>query len=153
MPAVLSSQSSRRLSFPHLCAVVAFIIAFCLVRCVAARAEEVTHQTTPHQTGIASWYGLDHNGRRTANGEIHDSRLATAAHLRLPFGSMVRVTNRKTGVAVVVRINDRGPYVKGRIIDLSESAARDLGILADGLAPVSIQLINRKERTWLLASR
>ena len=139
--------------FPHLCAVVAFIIAFCLVHCVAARAEGVTHQTAPHQNGIASWYGNEHNGRRTANGEIHDSRLATAAHLRLPFGAMVRVTNRKTGVAVVVRINDRGPYVKGRIIDLSESAARDLGILADGLAPVSVQRIDKKERRWIVASR
>lgn len=135
-------------NFPHLCAVLAFIIAFSLAQCASARAEG--HAT---QTGIASWYGNEHNGRRTANGEIHDSRLATAAHLRLPFGSIVKVTNRKTGASVVVRINDRGPYVKGRIIDLSERAARDLGVLTDGIAPVSLQLIHRRERTWQVASR
>ncbi len=135
-------------SFPRLCAVVAFIVAFTLIHCATARAEG-----RALQTGIASWYGNEHNGRKTANGEIHDSRLATAAHLRLPFGSKVKVTNRKTGASVVVCINDRGPYVKGRIIDLSESAARDLGVLTDGIAPVSLQLINRKERTWHVASR
>lgn len=123
-------------NFPHLSAVTMFLAACSLAHCAAARAE-----TRIAQTGIASWYGLDHNGRRTANGEVHDSRLATAAHLRLPFGSRVKVTNRKTGASVVVRINDRGPYVKGRIIDLSESAARDLGVLTDGIAPVSISLL------------
>lgn len=120
--------------FPHLGAVAAFIAVFSLT--AAAHAEGRIHQR-----GIASWYGNEHNGRPTANGEIYDSRLATAAHLRLPFGSVVRVTNRKTGASVVVRINDRGPYVKGRIIDLSESAARDLGVLTEGLAPVSISLL------------
>ncbi len=131
--------------FPHLGAVVAFIAVFSLTHCAAARAEERILQKGAegriHQKGIASWYGNEHNGRRTANGEIHDSRLATAAHLRLPFGSRVKVTNRKTGASVVVRINDRGPYVKGRIIDLSERAARDLGVLADGIAPVSLSLL------------
>ncbi|OAN51330.1 hypothetical protein A6A04_16265 [Paramagnetospirillum marisnigri] len=122
--------------FPHLSAMVAFIAVFGLTHCATARAEGRIHQK-----GIASWYGNEHHGRRTANGEIHDSRLATAAHLRLPFGSKVKVTNRKTGASVVVRINDRGPYVKGRIIDLSESAARDLGVLTDGIAPVSISLL------------
>jgi len=135
--------SSLWLRLPHLCAVVAFIVAFTLVRCAAARAE----------VGIASWYGLEHNGRTTANGEIHDSRLATAAHMRLPFGSLVKVTNRKTGASVVVRINDRGPYIKGRIIDLSESAARDLGLLVAGLAPVSLELIKRRDQRWAVASR
>lgn len=128
-------------NFPHLSAVTLFLAAFSLAHCAMARAETRIAPTHRFQTGIASWYGLDHNGRRTANGEIHDSRLATAAHLRLPFGSKVKVTNRKTGASVVVRINDRGPYVKGRIIDLSESAARDLGVLADGIAPVSISLL------------
>ena len=133
-------------NFPHMSAVTLFIAVFGLAHCAAARAETriaQTHVAQTHraQTGIASWYGLDHNGRQTANGEVHDSRLATAAHLRLPFGSKVKVTNRKTGASVVVRINDRGPYVKGRIIDLSESAARDLGVLTDGIAPVSISLL------------
>ena len=96
------------------------------------------------QVGIASWYGYQHNGRRTANGEIHDPRLATAAHRHLPFGSMVRVTNLANGSSVIVRINDRGPYAKGRLIDLSESAASRLGFLSVGLASVSVQLIKRK---------
>ncbi|SEH41207.1 septal ring lytic transglycosylase RlpA family protein [Magnetospirillum fulvum] len=135
-------------SVPHLAAAVAFIAVCSLAQCAAARGEE-----PGPQNGIASWYGKGHVGRRTANGEIHDSRMATAAHLRLPFGSRVKVINRKTGVSVVVRINDRGPFVKGRIIDLSERAARDLGLLADGIAPVSISLIKPQERTWRIASR
>jgi rare lipoprotein A len=98
-----------------------------------------------HQTGIASWYGAQHNGRRTANGETLKSDLATAAHRRLPFGSLVKVTNSATGTVVVVRINDRGPYVDGRIIDLSESAARALGIVATGLAQVSLDLVTGTE--------
>ncbi len=99
------------------------------------------------QTGIASWYGYQHNGRRTASGEMHNSRLATAAHRSLPFGSVVKVTNLDSGATVVVRVNDRGPYVKGRIIDLSERAARELGIFAAGLARVSIEPITNSEQT------
>ena len=123
-------------SFPHLCAVVMFIAAFTLVHCATARAEG--RQNFRHaegrslQSGIASWYGNEHNGRKAANREIHDSRLATAAHLRLPFSSVVRVTNRKTGASVVVPINDRGPYVKGRVIDLSEQAARRQAVRVNG---------------------
>jgi rare lipoprotein A len=98
---------------------------------------------TPGQTGIASWYGHRHNGRRTANGEIHDSRRLTAAHRGLPFGTVVRVTNLASGAQVVVRINDRGPYVQGRVIDLSELAARRLGLLERGTAPVRIEIVGR----------
>jgi len=100
-------------------------------------------EATSGQIGIASWYGYRHNGRRTANGEVHDSRLLTAAHRGLPFGTRVKVRNLKRGTQVVVRINDRGPFVDGRIIDLSERAARRLGMLADGIAPVSIEIIGR----------
>ena len=114
-------------NFPHLCAVVMFIVVFTLIHCATAHAEGRVSQS-----GIASWYGNEHRGRKSANGEIHDSRLATAAHLRLPFGSVVRVTNRKAGASVVVRINDRGPYVKGRIIDLSERPARLQAVRVSG---------------------
>ncbi|HIJ62557.1 MAG TPA: septal ring lytic transglycosylase RlpA family protein [Rhodospirillaceae bacterium] len=123
----------------HLSVAVAF---FSSCWCSSADAKGVP--PSGGQVGVASWYGYQHNGRRTANGEIHDSRLATAAHRHLPFGSMVKVTNLANGSSVIVRINDRGPYAKGRLIDLSESAASRLGFLSVGLASVSVQLINRK---------
>lgn len=118
---------------------VALFLSCC---CPSAEARGVPAPN--EQIGIASWYGYQHSGRRTANGEIHDPRLSTAAHRHLPFGSMVKVTNLANGSSVIVRINDRGPYPKGRLIDLSESAANRLGFLTVGLASVSVQLIKRK---------
>jgi peptidoglycan lytic transglycosylase len=90
----------------------------------------------PLQRGQASWYGSFHEGRRTANGETFRSAAMTAAHRTLPFGTRVRVTREGTGRSVVVRINDRGPFVKGRIIDLSRAAAQAIGIA--GVATVSL---------------
>jgi peptidoglycan lytic transglycosylase len=89
------------------------------------------------QSGIASVYA--HSGGRTASGEPVSPGALTAAHRTLPFGSFVRVTNRRNGRSVVVRINDRGPFVRGRIIDLSPAAARTLGF--SGLAPVTVDAI------------
>ncbi|MGL4397146.1 MAG: septal ring lytic transglycosylase RlpA family protein, partial [Hyphomicrobium sp.] len=80
------------------------------------------------QSGMASWYGGKFHGRKTANGERYNQWSMTAAHKTLPFGTRVRVTNARTGNSVVVRINDRGPFIKGRIIDLSKAAANQLGI-------------------------
>jgi rare lipoprotein A len=91
------------------------------------------------QTGVASWYGKSHHGRTTANGEKFDMEALTAAHRTLPFGTIVKVSNLTNGRSVTVRINDRGPYVAGRIIDLSARAARDLGIAEDGIARVRIE--------------
>jgi rare lipoprotein A len=91
------------------------------------------------QVGIASWYGPQHQGRLTANGEIFDMRKLTAAHPTLPLASKARVTNLENGKSVKVRINDRGPYVGGRIIDLSEKAARRLGMKEQGLARVRVE--------------
>jgi len=91
------------------------------------------------QEGTASWYGPAHNGRATANGETFDMQALTAAHKSLRFGTVVRVTNLENGRTVKVRINDRGPYVKNRIIDLSARAARDLGMKAGGVARVRIE--------------
>jgi rare lipoprotein A len=93
-------------------------------------------------TGIASWYGRQHAGRPTASGEIHSIHLRTAAHRSLPFGTLLKVTNLKNGLSSVVRINDRGPYVAGRAIDLSERAARDLAMQNDGLAPVRLEILD-----------
>ena len=93
------------------------------------------------QVGYASWYGPRFHGRRTASGEIYDMNALTAAHKTLPFGTLVRVTNLQNGKSVVVRINDRGPYVKGRIIDLSAAAAKKIGLDKSGVAKVKLEII------------
>ncbi|WP_445397858.1 septal ring lytic transglycosylase RlpA family protein [Zobellella sp. An-6] len=97
----------------------------------------------PHYVaeGRASFYGQRHHGRKTANGERFDKNALTAAHKTLPFGSRVRVTNLNNQRSVVVRINDRGPYTRGRIIDLSEQAARELNMLRAGVAPVRLEVL------------
>ena len=94
---------------------------------------------TKKRCGSASWYALD--GRATANGEVMSSKKMTAAHKHLPFGSKVRVTNRHNGKSVVVRINDRGPFISGRVIDVTPLAARKLGFRGRGHAPVSLQVV------------
>ena len=93
------------------------------------------------EIGQASWYGGVHEGRRTANGEIFRMRKFTAAHKSLPMGTIVRVTSLRTGRSVVVRINDRGPYMDRRVIDLSRGAAEELGVVRRGLEPVRVEQI------------
>ena len=90
----------------------------------------------PTLSGLASWYGPGFHGRRTANGERFNTHALTAAHKTLPFGTRVRVVNKRNGRSVVVRINDRGPYVHGRVIDLSRATARAIGF--SGTAKVAI---------------
>ena len=94
------------------------------------------------QTGEASWYGEPHHGRRTASGETYDMYQLTAAHPTLPMGTRLLVTNLKNGRAVEVRINDRGPHVAGRIIDLSFAAAQQLGAISGGTVPVRIRVLS-----------
>ncbi|MGY6662328.1 MAG: septal ring lytic transglycosylase RlpA family protein [Glycocaulis sp.] len=91
------------------------------------------------ETGLASWYGERFHGRLTASGEVYDMHALTAAHPELPLRSLARVTRIDTGQSVVVRINDRGPFVEGRIVDLSRAAARLLGLIEDGLAEVRVE--------------
>jgi len=93
------------------------------------------------QDGVASWYGYEFDGRPTASGEIYNSGLFTAAHPTLPFGTILLVTNRQNNRQVAVKVNDRGPFVGGRIIDLSRAAAEQLDMLITGTAPVSIDKI------------
>ncbi|HLT19790.1 MAG TPA: septal ring lytic transglycosylase RlpA family protein [Thermomicrobiales bacterium] len=93
------------------------------------------------RVGVASWYGEPFHGRRTANGEIFDRDLVTAAHPTLPLPSLVRVVNLQNGRELMVRVNDRGPFVGDRIIDLSQEAARQLGFEGQGLAPVRVQFV------------
>lgn len=94
------------------------------------------------QTGIASWYGHQFNGRKTANGERFDMNALTAAHRSLPLSCFIRVTNKDNGKSVVVRVNDRGPYSGNRILDLSYGAAKQLGIVNQGMGNVTIERVS-----------
>jgi rare lipoprotein A len=98
-------------------------------------------QETALGRGSASYYAAKFHGRRTASGEAFDNRAMTAAHRTLPFGSLVRVTNPASGASVVVRINDRGPFTRGRMIDVSRAAAEQLGLIAPGHATVELALV------------
>jgi len=96
------------------------------------------------QSGIASWYGKDFHGKKTSNGETYDMHAMTAAHKTLPLGVYVKVYNRSNGKEITVRVNDRGPFVKGRIIDLSNAAAKKIGMDTIGTAPVRIEALGYK---------
>jgi rare lipoprotein A len=102
--------------------------------------ENPWHQTLLHQIGTASWYGGKFHGRLTASGTRFDKRRLTAAHRTLPLGTKARIVNLENGRSVEVTVTDRGPYVRGRIIDLSEKAAQLLGMEKSGLAAVSIEI-------------
>lgn len=91
--------------------------------------------------GVASYYGRRFHGRRTANGERFNMRAMTAAHRTLPFGTKVRVTNPRNGRSVVVRVNDRGPFIRGRSIDLSRAAAEKIGMISRGHARVNMEVV------------
>lgn len=95
----------------------------------------------PPQEGVVSWYGYDHIGRRTATGKWFNPEAMTAAHKSLPFGSVVRVTRLDTGAEVEVTINDRGPYVEGRIIDVARRPAARLGLIKKGIAPCLVEVL------------
>lgn len=105
------------------------------------------------ETGQASWYGHPHHGRRTASGEIYDMYGLTAAHRALPFGARLLVVNLRSGQSAQVRVNDRGPFVEDRIIDLSYGAARALGAVGPGVIPVRLRVIGLPEREPARAAR
>jgi rare lipoprotein A len=110
---------------------------------VASRANVTNRQaaeTTEASSGLASFYGQEH-GNKTANGENYNSRELTAAHRTLPFGTRVRVTNVASGRSVTVRVNDRGPFVPGRVIDVSQAAAEQLGMVGRGVAKVKLDVV------------
>lgn len=98
------------------------------------------------ETGIASWYGPQFHGKKTANGEIFDMNLVSAAHRTLPMPSIVRVINLRNGRALKIRVNDRGPFARGRIIDLSRRAAQLLGFLREGTVPVRVEILEDESR-------
>jgi rare lipoprotein A len=99
------------------------------------------------EVGMASWYGAPHHGRRTASGEVYDMHQLTAAHKTLPFGTRVLVTNRDTSQSAEVRVNDRGPFVEGRILDVSYAAARLLGAVGPGIIPVRVRILSLPTRS------
>jgi rare lipoprotein A len=124
---------------------LAIALAACGPRAKPARTAASTPPATSHagdvQRGMATWYA---SGTMTASGERYDKRGMTAAHRTLPFGSIVKVTHRKSGRSVKLRINDRGPFgSKRRIIDVSEAAAEKLGIIDEGVAPVTVEVLVR----------
>jgi rare lipoprotein A len=129
---MLSQPVPKKLMLVSLCSL--FFLASC------ARARYFSGGGTV-QTGMASWYGPDFHGKPTSNKEIYDMYEMTAAHRTLPFGTQVMVTNLDNGRTAVVRINDRGPFIKERIIDLSYAAARLLDIVGHGTAPVRLDIL------------
>ena len=107
----------------------------------ASGMAEARTQKAFTQNGTASWYGAWHHGKVTANGESYDMFAMTAAHKTIPLGSLVKVTRKDNGKSIVVRINDRGPYKKRRIIDLSYAAAKSLGMKKKGVSRVTIEVV------------
>src|SRR5215207_5020695 len=114
----------------------ALAITAVVLGCAPGSAPAAAEDAKPIQTGAASWYGPGFHGKKTANGERFNTNDLTAAHKTLPFGTQLRVTNERTGKSVVVRINDRGPYAHGRVIDLSKAAAEAVGI--EGVGQVTL---------------
>ncbi len=111
---------------------------------VAPGASPAVPMYTEHyvEEGMASWYGPQFNGRRAANGKVFDQNAMTAAHRTLPMGSIIKVTNLRTGQSATMEVTDRGPFVPDRMIDLSMGAAKELGIYATGTAPVRLELVS-----------
>ena len=116
-----------------------------LAACVSYEKKLESHDTRHAQYGIASWYGPSFHGKPTANGEPYDMWALTAAHKTLPFETWVHVRKMSTGETVRVRINDRGPFIKGRVIDLSYAAARELRMIGEGTAEVTLTILNRSQ--------
>jgi rare lipoprotein A len=111
-----------------------------LASCSSPSANSSTVAWRNYEKGKASWYGGRWHGRATASGERFNQWAMTAAHKKLPFGTWVRVTNQSNGRMCIVRVNDRGPFVRGRVIDLSRAAAQQIGLTSSGIAPVRLEV-------------
>ncbi len=128
---------------PSATALVAAVVLPFAVACVAPASAAPGRKKGSIERGKATWYGGKFHGRKTASGERFDKNAMTAAHKTLAFGTIVRVTNLRNNRSVKVRINDRGPYGKGRIIDVSKAAARKLGMIRAGVVPVKVEVLKR----------
>lgn len=125
----------------HPCKVLIFALFCLLAGCSGSQPGAGDNWIGFTESGLASFYADRHQNRKTASGELFKHGLKTAAHKTLPFGAIVKVTNVKNGRSVMVKINDRGPFVKGRVIDLSKSAFNDIGNTSTGLLEVRIKVI------------
>lgn len=119
----------------------AFIIFVLTAFCITMNAQA----ETVFQQGKASYYGKAHHGKKTASGKRFNMHAMTAAHRSLPFGTQLKVTSKDTGKSVIVTINDRGPYAGGRILDLSQEAARQLGMIKQGVGVVTLEKVNVRQ--------
>jgi rare lipoprotein A len=128
----------RRVRSRHVLAVLLSALPLVVACTRNAKPTTATALGVPYQRGYASWYGPNFHGRRTANGERYDMHEMTAAHPSLPFGTLVTVRNTQNGREAIVRVNDRGPFSKGRILDLSYEAAKQLGVVGPGTAIVEL---------------
>jgi rare lipoprotein A (peptidoglycan hydrolase) len=118
-----------------------FVLAIVLGELMVSSARADFIGRMPRKTVVASWYGQEFSGRRTASGTRFDPRGLTAAHKTLPLGTLIRVTNPRTGASVLVTVTDRGPFCGRRELDLSKAAAREVGILTRGVAPVLLEVL------------
>lgn len=118
-----------------------FLVSFVILGCSSVQHRIGSDWTGYTESGQASYYADTHQFKKTASGELYKHKLKTAAHKTIPFGTKIKVTNVKSGKSVVVKINDRGPFVKYRIIDLSKSAFRSIGNTSSGLIDVQIEVI------------
>ena len=131
----------RPARLPARAAACTWALLLALSACGCATSHGLVRPHESAQVGLASYYGRAHDGRHTASGEVFDMHAMTAAHRTLPFGTRVRVTNLSNGRRVVVRINDRGPHKKKRIIDLSYGAAREIGLVGAGVGQVRVEVV------------
>lgn len=148
-------DTNRRRVFYGTAGVAAVPLAACLLMsgCTSLPKGELALDLGVKDRGIASWYGKQFHGKLAANGEVFDMTAYTAAHRKLPLGSIVRVLNLDNGKSLNVRITDRGPYVMGRMMDLSHAAARALDMVDKGTAPVQLEVIGVHRGFWPLASQ
>lgn len=137
------SPLARAQRLASLLALTVFVLGTLVSGDAAARAVKERVKHAKRESGVASYYGREFAWRKTANGERFDPREMTAAHRTLPFGTKIRVTNLANGRRVVLRVNDRGPYRKGRVLDVSHAAARKLGFAKLGTARVRIDILSR----------
>jgi len=128
--------------------ILLFLLILAIPQVIACKVVDIQSQSDECylESGSASWYGKNFDGKKTASGEIYDMESLTAAHKTLPFNTKVKVVNVDNGKSVTVRINNRGPNVEGRIIDLSRRAAQELDIIDDGLAEVKLYLVEAGDK-------
>jgi rare lipoprotein A len=144
----LLCPDSLRLQVRNVCETIRWCVSVVTLIALFAGCSAIRNTGMPSageiQFGMASWYGKEFHGRVTTSGEKYDMHKLTAAHRRLPFDTLVRVTNIKNGKSVIVRINDRGPWKPGRVIDLSYAAAEKIGITKEGVARVRLDIVDKQ---------